>query len=72
MYMEAIFLLNKKQYETTASDKILESLVPGTKAKATVTSQYLNTTAPNSSCHQASHSTSQLRRAIHRIAHPRE
>jgi hypothetical protein len=51
-------------------DKILESLVTGTKAKATFTSQYLNTTAPNGSCHQASYSSSQLRTAIHLIAYP--
>jgi hypothetical protein len=54
------------------NDKILESLVTGTKAKATVTSQYLNTTAPNGSCHQASYTNSQLRVAIHRIAYPVE
>jgi hypothetical protein len=50
-------------------DKILESLVTGTKA---VTSRYLNTTVSNSSCHQASYTNSQLRTAIHLIAYPGE
>jgi hypothetical protein len=49
------------------SDKILESLVTGTKA---VTSRYLKTTVSNGSCHQASHQQSQLRLAIHLIAYP--
>jgi predicted solute-binding protein len=53
-------------------DKILKSLATGTKTKATVTSQYLNTTAQLGSCHQASHQQSQLRLAIHRIAYPLE
>jgi hypothetical protein len=48
-------------------DKILESLVTGTKA---VTSRYLKTTVSNGSCHQASHQQSQLRLAILRIANP--
>jgi len=54
------------------SDKILESLVSGTRTKATVTSRYLNTTVSNNSCHQASHQQSQLRLAILRIANPLE
>jgi hypothetical protein len=51
-------------------DKILESLVSGTRTKATVTSQYLTNTAQQGKCHQASHQQSQLRTAIHLIAHP--
>jgi hypothetical protein len=51
----------------SAIDKILESLVTGTKA---VTSRYLKTTVSNGSCHQASHQQSQLRLAIHLIAYP--
>jgi hypothetical protein len=54
------------------TDRILESLVTGTLAKATVTSQYSKTTAPNGSYHQASYTNSQLRLVIHRIAHPME
>jgi hypothetical protein len=49
-------------------DKILESLVSGTKA--TVTSRYLKTTVSNNSCHQASYTSSQRRLAIHLIAYP--
>jgi hypothetical protein len=54
------------------SDKILESLASGTKTKATVTSQYLNTTAQSGKCHQASYTNSRLRTAIHRIPYPVE
>jgi hypothetical protein len=53
-------------------DKILESLVTGTKAKPTVTSRYLTTTVSNNSRHQASYTSSQLRLAIHLIAYPKE
>jgi predicted solute-binding protein len=70
---------NKQQQQSCPSllvsvkiDKILKSLATGTKTKATVTSQYLNTTAQLGSCHQASHQQSQLRLAIHRIAYPLE
>ena len=51
-------------------DKILESLVSGTRTKATVTSQYLTNTVQQGKCHQASHQQSQLRLAIHLIAYP--
>jgi hypothetical protein len=52
------------------ADKILESLVSGTRTKATVTSQYLTNTVQQGKCHQASHQQSQLRLAIHLIAYP--
>jgi hypothetical protein len=50
-------------------DKILESLASGTTA---VTSQYLNTTAQFGSCHQASHTQSQLNQLVYNIAYPTE
>ena len=62
----------KAPEQRSSSDKILESLVTGTKAKPTVTSRYLKTTVSNNRYHQASYANSQLRLAILRIANPKE
>jgi hypothetical protein len=53
------------KYLVNIGDKILESLASGTNA---VTSRYLNTTAQFGSCHQASHTQSQLTQLVYNIA----
>ena len=63
---------NFNRWFAVPGDKILESLVSGTRTKATVTSQYLTDTVQQGKCNQASHQQSQLRLAIHRIAYPVE
>jgi hypothetical protein len=65
-------LVTRSSSAATGTDKILESLAAGTNSKDTVTSQYLNTTAQYGSCHQASHTQSQLTRLVYNIAYPTE
>jgi hypothetical protein len=66
-----LYVEGKSPTTLQGCDKILESLAVGTNTKATITSQYLMTTAAQfGSCNRASHIHSQLIHSVRNIAYP--
>jgi hypothetical protein len=67
-----LYIEGKSPTTLQGCDKILESLASGTNNKDTVTSQSIKNTAQYDSCHQASHTQSQLIHLVRNIAYPTE